>query len=130
MKNKINMTDKGEHMTIYDTNNINLDLLKQYNNSLNKEKTNFINKTYGTFSSSYLKTADNIYVKNMAVVLEKLYKKIELDYSSVLTYLNSYIENTSALEYVLSGESGSSFISENVVRNFVDSKLLDLPNIK
>lgn len=120
----------GEDNMLYDTNNIDLIKLKQYNSTLKEEKNNFINKTYGVFLSSYLNISEDAYVKRMSVMLENLYKKIEIGYSSVSNYLDSYIENVSCLESFLSNDLGSSFIPESSIRNFAYSKLNDLPKMK
>lgn len=111
---------------LYDTNNINLTLLKQYRNSFFNEKSNFINRSYSNFLSSHLNSCNDTYIKLMISRLDKLYKNIDDSYSSILKWLDDYIENVNALESFLRGDSSSSFISESTIRNFANSKLNNL----
>lgn len=115
---------------LYDANNINLTLLKQYRLDLFTEKNNFQYRTYNTFLSSYLNSSNDIYIKLISSKLDKLYQNINYAYSSLYKWLDMYIENVSALESVLSKDSSSSFISESIIRNYVNSRLSDLPKNK
>ena len=111
---------------LYDTNNINLNIIKQYRSSFLNEKNSFMNRSYSTFMSSYLNSCSDTYVKLMASKLDNLYKNIDNTYTSTLNWLNDYIENVNALELFLSSDSSSAFISESVIRNYANSKLSDL----
>lgn len=114
---------------VYDVNNINLNIIKQYKSNLLSEKNGFINKTYNTFLSSHLNTSSDAYVKLIVSKLDVLYKDINDSYDSILKWFNDYIENASSLESFLSGNFGLANINESVLRNYVDSKLnVDIEN--
>ena len=59
---------------VYDVNNINLNIIKQYKSDLLNERNSFINKTYNTFLSSHLNSSSDAYIKLIVSKLDILYK--------------------------------------------------------
>lgn len=121
------MGKKGLDKMLYDTNNVDINRLKECKSNLSNEANNFRNKTYNTFELSYLNSSSNIYVKNMVMTLEKLYKSIDKEYTDIINYLSSYIDNIVSLESVLSNNSTTNLIPDSTLRNYVDSKISTLP---
>lgn len=107
----------------YDTNNINLNILNQYKSSFLAEKNNFTNSTYNTFLSSHLNSSNNTYVKLMSTKLDNLYREISNSYDSLLKWFDDYIQNANSLELSLSGDFNPLYISDSILRNYVDNKL-------
>jgi len=49
----------------YDTNKVNVELLRQCCSSFNSEEDSFNSKTYSTFASSYLNNCSDPYVRSI-----------------------------------------------------------------
>lgn len=111
---------------IYDSQNINISILKHYFNLLNSEKENFENISYKTFENSYINNVSDSFIKKVAVDIESLYKEIEHDYNILIKWFDSYLENIKSLELYLSDDGNIGSITESELRNFVDYKLPNL----
>lgn len=111
---------------LYDENKINLNLLKQFKSNFLNEKNLFSNGAYSTFNSGYLNTCSDEYIRLIASKLDNLYKNIDESYTNILKWIEEYIENANGLELFLSKNTGSSFVSDSIIRNFLNSKLSNL----
>lgn len=111
-------------------NIIDTKLLKEYLNILGEEKKNFVNKTFNTFNLSYIKNSNDEYMKIIDTKLTSLYNEINNDYTNIYLWLKDYIDNVISLEKVLSNESNKKQNFETNIRNYIQTKLPDLNNIK
>ena len=63
-----------------DVYKINISMLKTYESDFKAELDNFNNSTYNTFSSSYLKSCGDNYVRRMTNELQIAYNKLKKSY--------------------------------------------------
>ena len=111
----------------YDVTKINVSLLTNCKSNFRSEQYNFKSKTYGTFKNGYINNCSDSYMKTIANDLNNIYSKIEANYETIYSFFDSYINNVNALENSLLSNSSSNYITESVLKNFVSSKLSDLP---
>ena len=114
-------------MMLYDNNNINITMLEQYNKSFENEKKSFCNTNYDKFNSNYLTGCNDLFVKSMATNIKILYNKVSDGYKKISEWWDKYISDTKSMENYLSKNMKENTVSESVIRNFLDSKLSDLP---
>lgn len=106
--------------------NIDITLLKQYKNSFDNENQMFEISSYNTFLNCYLNSCNDPYIKIVTSQIDTMYKKIIKDFNNINKWWTNYIDNIYALENYLSDNQGSGYISENIVRNYVQRNLIDL----
>ncbi len=70
-----------------DVYKINVSMLKSYESAFKTELNNFNNSTYNTFSSSYLKSCGDNYVRRMTNELQIAYNKLKNSYNNIATII-------------------------------------------
>lgn len=100
-----------------DVYKINVSMLKSYESAFKTELNNFNNSTYNTFSSSYLKSCGDNYVRRMTNELQIAYNKLKNSYNNIDKWWTEYNKNIEGLENYLSDSGTAGVISESSVRS-------------
>ena len=100
-----------------DVYKINVSMLKSYESAFKTELNNFNNSTYNTFSSSYLKSCGDNYVRRMTNELQIAYNKLKKSYNNIDKWWTEYNKNIEGLENYLSDSGTAGVISESSVRS-------------
>ena len=99
-------------------NNVNITLLKQYQEEFSVEKDNFNNSTYNYFFTSYIPHCSDYYVEQMSKTLNGLYDKIKKGYYNINVWWIDYNNNIEEVENSL---IDNGIKPEEIMDNFKDS---------
>src|SRR5574344_2236351 len=113
-------------MSSYDTNKINVSVIKNYLSEFDSEKSNFLNVSFSNFKNGYVSSCSDPYVSRMTSKLDLLYKKVKTGYENIDTWWEDYIENVEGLENTLSNETGGYQVSNSEVSSYVRANISEL----
>lgn len=98
-------------------NNVNITLLKQYQEDFSVEKDNFNNSSYNYFLISYIPQCSDYYVGQMSKTLDNLYDKIKTGYYNINEW---WIDYNNSIEEVEDSLMDSGIKPTDVIDNFGD----------
>ncbi len=98
-------------------NNVNITLLKQYQEEFSVEKDNFNNSSYNYFLTSYIPHCSDYYVAQMSKTLDDLYDKIKNGYYNINVW---WVNHNNSIEEVEDSLMDNGIKPEDVMDNFGD----------
>lgn len=118
---------KDDKKMIYNSNLINLSKLKEIQLDITNEHDYFKKVSLSSFENSYFNLSNDAYVLKYSIALKEIYNEIECSYTEICKYIISYVNDASALEYVLRDASGYGTIKNKTIRTFVSKNITNLP---
>lgn len=113
-------------MSSYDTNKINVGVIKNNFSEFDSEQSNFLNVSFSNFRNGYVSNCSDAYVSRMKSKLSELYNKTSKAYKNIDNWWEDYIENVEGLENSLSSETGGYQITNAEVKSYINSNIKEL----